>query len=437
MSAAERVSDLTVLLTRLAAATPPVEPTRLGVDAALHGRAATHALVQQVMHDITGAAIRRRPDIVDLQERPAAVLVWSLRQQPRIYASQSPTDVALAARPGSTSALWERAGAIAADAHLQWTSSAARPTGAAARSAVADLAVTTMALAGLDRSLAKAAQFVGASEVLEVLRAPEASGLRLAAEATLRQSAGEEFPRWDARSSVDSRRLPVLPVTGLSQVPRGLARLSQLLQSNIAVSPGDTAILLTAQARISADLATRTARRAQATREPDVAHLAGVLTDHTRALAGAWSRADNHLASLTSSDPRPVQQAGECLRGLRASQQAALPAAFLREVAAQLLEVAPATSRCAERQVRAASWITSAAREDSVAVARTWQVATMAPPPYVVASLGALQSSAVRAAQTLVGLGTSPAAAVSHARMSHTRTVFRPALPAATTPRQR
>lgn len=390
MSAAERVSDLTVLLTRLAVATPSVEPTRLGVDAALHGRAATLALAQQVMHDLTGAAIRRRPDIVDLQERPAAVLAWSLREQPRIYASQSPTDVAMAARRGSTSAMWERAGAIAADAHLQWTSSPTRPSGAAARSAVADLAVTTMALTGLDGSLAKAAQLVGASEVLEALRSPAASGLRLAAESTLRQSAPQELPRWDAGLPMDSRRLPVLPVTGLSQVPRGLARLSQLLQSDIAVNPGDTAILLTAQARISADLATRTARRAQATREPDMDRLAGILSTHTRTLAAAWSREDNALASLTPSDPRPVQQAGECLRSLRANQHAPLSAALLRGITAQLLEVAPATSRCAERQVRAASWITSAVHENSSVLARTWRVATMAPPPYMVAALGLL-----------------------------------------------
>ncbi|WP_369068736.1 hypothetical protein [Kineococcus terrestris] len=357
MSAAAGVQELTTHLAQLSVLAQPVEYTRMGVDAALHGRGAAMALCRQVLADVAGATGRSPVDLGTLHEHPERVLAAALRvgmREARIY---SPTDVAAAADPRSATARWERLGAAATRAHQAWTETTDVPSGEAGRAAIGDITVVALGVAHLDRKLVQAAARVGADDVARDLRFAERGGLHLAARAVLDKVAGHTTEPWEAPGRPNLERLPVVAVSRADDLPRGLRRLHELLGADVNVSPQHTAMLITAQVRMSMSLAQQAERTARATGAGGWSSLATELKAHAGRLAEAWGRSERALVSIDRPDMRPVQQAGECLRYLIDGR---VSTASLGDVSEQVVDLARATAGAIERSVAAGRWASSA-----------------------------------------------------------------------------
>ncbi|WP_369055134.1 hypothetical protein [Kineococcus terrestris] len=362
MSAAAGVQELTTNLAQLSVLERPVEYTRMGVDAALHGRGAAMSLCRQVLADVAGATGRSPVDLGTLHEHPERVLAAALRvgmREARIY---SPTDVAAAVDPRSTTARWERLGAAATRAHQAWTETADVPSGEAGRAAIGDIAVVALGIAHLDRKLVQAAARVGADDVARDLRFAEHGGLHFAARAVLDKAAGHATKPWEAPGRPRLDRLPVVPVSRADDLPRGLRRLHELLSADVDLSPQHTAMLITAQMRMSASLAQQAERTARATGAGAWSNLAIELKANAGRLGEAWGRSERTLISMHPSDMRPIHQAGECLRYLI---NGLVPAASLEDMVGQFISLAEVTARSIERSVAAGRWALPATHSEA------------------------------------------------------------------------
>ncbi|GAA4968775.1 hypothetical protein [Kineococcus glutinatus] len=389
MSTATAVHEVTAHLAELSAIPSPVESTRMGVDAALHGRGAALALARQVIEDVLKVSAKSPATLAELHLRPERVLVSALRVSAREARSYSPVEIVAAVDPRSAAARWERLGAAATQAHIAWTESPAKPSGAAGRAAVADVAVVALALAHLDRHVIQAATRAGVDDVARDLGFAQQSGLGLAARSVLRRAASDGAASWEAPSPQRLDRMPVVPVRGPEDALRGLQRLHDLLTAGASISPQHTAMLLTAQVRMGVGLAQQADRAARAMGEEQYAALADGLRRHVTALAGAWDRSDRAMAGLERPDPRPVQQAGECVRGLTVG---AVPLALLEPTSAAVVRLAGATAAAVERRVESASWATcyswSEAQESG-----SWRVVRTTAMPHVVGVLREVAAS--------------------------------------------
>ncbi|NAZ87584.1 hypothetical protein [Kineococcus indalonis] len=402
MSAAVAVQELTTHLAHLSVRERPVEHTRMGVDAALHGRGAAMALCRQVLADVAQARGTSRADFDTLHAHPERVLATALRLGAREARSYSPSEVTAAADPRSVTARWEQLGAAATRAHLAWSGSETLPTGAAGRAAVGDIAVVALGIAHLDRGLVQAATRVGADDVARDLRFAERAGLHLAARAVLDRVSADAAPTWDAPGRARLDRLPVVPVNHADDLPRGLQRLHELLTAGVNVSPQHTVMLLTAQVRMSAVVAQQAQRTARATGDTAYSVLAQRMNHHAAALASSWGRSDRSLVGLDGPDPRPVHQAGECLRYLTG---AATPVGLLEQTAGAVVGLAGATATAVEGCVASGKWATPITHVDSQA-ALSWRLFDTFNRPNVLDALRAVVAQA-------------PSIAADHNRMQH------------------
>lgn len=360
MNAATAVQDVTTHLAQLSILEHPVEQTSMGIDAALHGRGAAIALSRQVLGDVLGTARASSADLSTLHTHPERVLARALYVGARQARNHSPAEITAAVDPRSASAAWERLGAAATRAHVAWTQSPRLPSGPEGRAAVADIAVIALGVAHLDKRLLQAATRAGADDVARDLLVAEGAGLNLAARSVIdRFAAGASS--WKVAEPQRVERLAVLPVTCAEDLPRGLGRLHDLLSSGVVVTPQHTLMLLVAQVRMSSVLVEQSQRAARATGDAVYSSLASRLTDHVSRLAGSWSREDRALVSLEPSDPRPVQQAGECLRQLAG---VALPVASLEVAAEAVVGLSRATVVAVQHSLGSRTWATHGTRND-------------------------------------------------------------------------
>lgn len=373
MNARIEVAALTDELAVLSALRQPLEQTRAGLDAALQGRAAALTLAADVLDDVHRLTLRgwqrTAPTLESLINRPEALLVRTLRAHAWLPTERSPTDVAALAVPGSTTARWVRLAAAASAAQHHWSASSERPTGAAGLSAAAELSLVVLGVTRLDDRLGQVARRLGVDTIARDLDFARASGLHLAAERTFTRASAPDTS-WDAAAPQLLKVLRPFPVRGVEDLPAGLRHLTQMLYRAPDVSPGHVAMLLTAQARMISSLAQHALRQGRARGEPSSAHLATALSNHARDLARTWDRTDRALASLTPSDPGPLQQSGECLRALTAARHIEHPQLHL--LAGHVLDLAPATQACVEARIREQSWVTSYVRQDDPGVTLKW-----------------------------------------------------------------
>lgn len=409
MNARTEVAALTDELAHLNALDQPLDHTRVGLDAALQGRAAALALAADVLDDVHRLTLRgwhrTAPTLDNLLNRPEALLVRTLRAHARLPTEHSPTDVADSVVPGSTTARWVRLATAATAAQHHWSASPQRPTGAAGLSAAADLSFVVLGVTRLDDRLGQVARRLGVDTIARDLDFARASGLHLAAERTFTR-ASAPGTSWDAAAPERSEALRPFPVRGVEDLATALSHLAQMLHRAPDVSPGHVAILLTAQVRMTSTLAQHALRHSRASGQPGSAQLAATLSAHARDLAATWDRSDRALASLTPSDPSPLQQSGECLRALIAAR--GLDSPQLHQLAVRVLDLTPAIRACVQARIVEQSWVTSYVPEDTLGFARTWRLISKHRPVHVADALQQLQVS------TLGGI--SHPAMVEHAR---------------------
>jgi len=392
VNASTGVEEVTAHLAHLSVLEHPVEQTSMGIDAALHGRGAVIALSRQVLADVLGTDKASSVDLSTLHSHPERVLARALRVGVREARNHSPAEVSAAVHPRSPSAAWERLGAAATQAHVAWTQSPGIPSGPEGRAAIADIAVLALGVAHLDRRLVQAATHAGADDVARDLGVAEGAGLHLSARSVIDRFA-PAASSWGTRLPRPMAGLAVLPVSTPEDLPLGLQRLREMLESEAGVSPQHTLMLITAQVRMTTVLAEEVRRVARATGDNAFPGLLSQLTDHASELAGSWGRADRSLASRARSDPRPVRQAGECLRCLARGPQ---PIETLRATAASVVDLARSTADAVEASVKVGSWVTYASRGENQQ-AMAWRVLDRHEPPSV---LDALRSAVTRAATT-------------------------------------
>ncbi|NAZ81032.1 hypothetical protein GTR02_04280 [Kineococcus sp. R8] len=359
MSAELASAEVTYRLARLSLRSSAVGPTSRDVDAALHGRAATFALARQMLEDVGGRTPTRGVALREGMVSARLGLQIALRDTSAPIARESPLDVHVSSRPGSLAREWEAIGGLATEAHRHWTSAADRPRGDSGRAAGGDAAVLVLSAVNLDDALRRAARDAGRQDVAEALEPGASGALSFHAERLMRWSPTGD---WSATARPRLSDLPVIPVSGTPSLHAGLRRLNDQLDAGAAVSPQHVALLLSAQVRMSLFVAEGARTSARTAGDPRLVTASRVLSDHAQRLAEVWSRDDNNLRSLLSTDPRPALQAGECWRYLQGRPHT--PPADIERLTRDIKGLVPPLQRAVDRQVRAGAWVTTSIVED-------------------------------------------------------------------------
>ncbi|MGQ7298047.1 hypothetical protein [Quadrisphaera sp. KR29] len=362
MNVADTLGDLTGQLAQLYAQCSPTAVDGLDVDAALHGRAAVVALSRHLLFWGTRLREGTRPTLLDAETKPANGLAWHLARYPMPQATRSPMDVARLAQAGSAADRWERIATQATLVQAQWDTSLSKPVGPAVKTVVADATVLALSVSHLDQRLAIAAAASGRTEVAEALTHHAVHGLRHSAEATLRHLAKGDLPAW--RAEVPGRRLDVLPVRHPAEVPRGLARLMSLLDAGTSVSPAHLHLVLRGQQRIATALGHECAALWRTTASLTAFDAGRRLHELRVSLGGAIPALGKDIGTIEASDPRPLLQVNECLRGLGFSLPEGISGPHQRvdlvaDQTSTLLYSVEAVRTCVRDQVDERRWLTA------------------------------------------------------------------------------
>ncbi|MCI2238105.1 hypothetical protein MO973_09620 [Paenibacillus sp. TRM 82003] len=302
MSAELAATEVTSRLADLALRTTAVEPTSRGVDAALHGRAATLGLACQILEDANSRTPTRGRALREGRFSPQLGLQIALHSTVGPTPRQSPLDVHASSRPGSLPRAWEAIGALATEAHRHWSTAAQLPRVEVGRSAAGDAAVMVLAVVHLDPHLHRAAQRAGRHDVVDALDAGRGDGLAFHAERLLRST---PTVAWSAAAAPKLEDLHVVPVSDGASLSAGLRRIGEQLDAGAAISPQHTALLLTAQMRMSLILADHARVGARATGDPRLLVTAETMTTHAHRLAETGGARGRQPARDVADGPAP------------------------------------------------------------------------------------------------------------------------------------
>jgi hypothetical protein len=282
-----------------------------GLQAALSGRTAVLDLLVSVHREVAGVS----PDVVqltfeDLGRHPVAVLGRALREHPRIRADLSPIDVHALGQPSRPGATWLDVGRHALLAQHHWEGGGRPLTGDAAWSVLADVAALARAVADLDAALAFDSDRLHRPDVVTRITPAARCTLRVAASETLAIARFGPLPEV-VTDRLARYPLKVIPVNRPADLAHGQCRLVELLQRVTAMRPEHVEQVAIANARTCLAVARL------ATSVSDQDDLATAMRSHAALLGSATNRM-GRVTGLDPGDPRPLQQAGELARMLRA-----------------------------------------------------------------------------------------------------------------------
>ncbi len=334
------------------------------LDIALVGRGATLDLARMLYRDVAGT--RRHGvgvGVADLEASPVLTLGRLMAQPRRIEAPVSPTD-ALATRHSGTAARWAMLARDAITATNDWPSghgAVLQPDDA--WGVIADTASIVEAITVLDGDLSGAAGRQGRSHLAAQLMAAHTSGLRSAAAAARSEAALGPLPE-QPLDVARAQRPRVVVVRDVDTAVRAQRNVAVLLREARHVRPQHAAQIAIAQARLARALAG--GLRSESVGHEKLAAQANALVEP---LALAASR-PGRVASLTTGDARPLQQASELVRFVCGGTDL-LKAARPEQLATWVVHLATSVLALAGRaslELGRREWLVPDTREDAAAM---------------------------------------------------------------------
>jgi hypothetical protein len=417
VSYAESTCALATHLSRLLAA-GPTDLGHTGFEQALLTREVTLLLARDVHRHLTGTGPKPLDRTTPAASTdPITVFGLALADHQRVTRSLSPAEAVGAL--GSTPAAheWRHAARHALTADDDWRHGAHPPwTPARAWAALADVAALTEAVTVLDHDLAQAAGSLGRNADARALVSSAVSGLRRAA---VEVQAHARFGPLTPADVESPRRTPhqVAIVRGDDDLAGAETRLVGLLSSARHLRPEQAVQVALGQARCATAVAELLRAKAAGGAAADgrVGQVATALDGTARALAVAAS-APAQAASLHRGDPRPLLQAGELSRYLRApgATGGQRETAALVGFARALPDVLTTLFEVARRHTARGHWLVPTHEEAS-----TWarfQVGLRRPPLLAAAGPALTAAHHVRQAVGALGNGAPSRAPAPPAR---------------------